>query len=58
MRLQFADHEETYNAGEVYYAAPGHTAAGEAGCQYVELSPADEYRKTMEVAVRNMQAGK
>ncbi len=54
MRYKFADHEEVYSAGEVYYAAPGHVTFLEAGCEYIEFSPADEYRKTMEVATRNM----
>ncbi len=56
MRYRFADHEEVYDAGDVYYAAPGHLPVLEAGCEYVEFSPADELRKTMEVVERNMAA--
>jgi hypothetical protein len=54
LRYKFADREEVFGAGDVYYAAPGHTPVLEAGCEYVEFSPADEYSKTMEVVERNM----
>jgi hypothetical protein len=56
MRYRYADHDEVYGAGEVYYAAPGHTPVLEAGCEYVEFSRRDELRKTMEAVERNMQA--
>lgn len=56
MRCRFADHEEVFSAGDVYYVPPGHTFAFEAGCEYVEFSPAEEYRRTMEVVERNAQA--
>ena len=56
LHYKFADHEEVYGAGDVYYAAPGHTPVLEAGCEYVEFSPADELRRTMDVVERNMLA--
>jgi hypothetical protein len=56
MRYRYRDHEEVYSAGDVYYAAPGHLPLLEAGCEYVEFSPADELRKTMEAVDRNMEA--
>ncbi len=56
LRYRFTDHDEVYNAGDVYYARPGHTPVYEAGCEYVEFSPTDELSKTMDVVVRNMQA--
>jgi hypothetical protein len=56
MRYRYADREEVYSAGEVYYAEPGHLPILEAGCQYVEFSSTDDLRKTMEVVERNMQA--
>ena len=58
MRFKFADYEEVYGAGELYYAQPGHTTFLEAGCEYIEFSPTEEYDKTMEVAMRNMNAQK
>ena len=55
MRYQYSDHEETYSAGDVYYAPAGHTPILEAGCQYVEFSPTDELNQTMAVVERNLQ---
>jgi hypothetical protein len=39
-----------------YYVEPGHSPVMEAGTEIVEFSPKDEYRKTMEVAERNLAA--
>ncbi|MDR7485652.1 MAG: cupin domain-containing protein [Armatimonadota bacterium] len=55
LRYRFKDREEIYEAGDVYYAPPGHTPVLEAGVEYVELSPTKELAKTMEVIERNMQ---
>ena len=57
MRLRFADHEETYRAGDVYYAPPGHIPFIKAGSEYIEFSPTDEYNKTMEAISHNQSAG-
>jgi hypothetical protein len=56
LRYRFADHDEVYNAGDAYYAAPGHLPLIEAGAEYVEFSQADQLAQTMEVLERNMQA--
>ncbi len=56
MRFRYADREEVYSAGEAYYAPPGHLPYMEAGCEYVEFSPAAEYAKTMEMASKNMES--
>ncbi|HEX5368810.1 MAG TPA: cupin domain-containing protein [Dehalococcoidia bacterium] len=56
LRYRFADHDELYRAGEVYYAAPGHLPVIEADTEYVEFSDSGELAKTMEVVERNMQA--
>jgi hypothetical protein len=55
LRYRFADREEVYKAGDVYYAAPGHLPVIEAA-EYVEFSPTDLLKKTMEVVERNMAA--
>jgi hypothetical protein len=54
LRYRYADREEVYSAGDVYYAAPGHTPVLEAGLEYVEFSPAKPLAKTMKVVERNM----
>lgn len=56
LRYRYADREEVYRAGDVYYAPPGHLPVLGAGCEYVEFSPLHEYHETMEVAARNMAA--
>jgi hypothetical protein len=56
LRFRYADHEEVYRAGDLYYGPPGHIPYLEAGCEYIEFSPADEYNKTMEIVIRNMDA--
>ncbi len=55
--LRFADHEETYEAGDAFYAPPGHVPLVTAGTMVVEFSPTAELAKTDEVMGRNMQAG-
>jgi hypothetical protein len=54
--FRFADREETYEAGDAYYAPPGHTPVLFEGCEIVEFSPAEELAKTMEVVEKNLQA--
>jgi hypothetical protein len=56
LRYRYADREEAYHAGDVYYAAQGHTPVIEAGTQYVEFSPTDRLQETMAVVERNMAA--
>ncbi len=56
MRVRYADREEVVEAGDAYYMEPGHSPTMEAGTELVEFSPKDEYRKTMEVAERNLAA--
>ncbi|MBI4297352.1 MAG: cupin domain-containing protein [Chloroflexi bacterium] len=56
IRFKFGSREEIISAGDAYYAPPGHTTIVEAGTEYVEFSPADLLKKTMEVVERNMAA--
>ena len=55
IRCKFADREEVYKAGDVYYMPPGHIPVIEAA-EWVEFSPTDLLNKTMEVVGRNMAA--
>lgn len=56
MTFKFADHEEVYEAGDAYYAPPGHIPVVEAGTEGVEFSTAAEYQQTLEVLERNLAA--
>ena len=54
--FRYADREETYEAGDAYYAPPGHTPILYDGGEFVEFSPTAELGNTMEVVTRNMEA--
>jgi quercetin dioxygenase-like cupin family protein len=57
VRFTFTDGtEETYEAGEAYYAPPGHLPYLYAGSEVVEFSPTLELHTTLEVVERNMAA--
>jgi hypothetical protein len=57
MTFRFGDREEVFEAGDAFYAPPGHVPVHtEPGSEYVQFSPADELRKTSEVIMRNLQA--
>src|SRR3972149_5984652 len=53
--IRYKDREETVNAGEAYYMAPGHTALVKKGSELVEFSPKSELDKTMAVIAKNLQ---
>ena len=56
LTLRYADREETFEAGDAYYAPPGHIPVATEGTELVEFSPADEYAQTMAVVARNLKA--
>jgi hypothetical protein len=53
---RFGDREETFEAGDAYFAPPGHTPTLYAGTELVEFSPTDELQRTIEVVTKNMEA--
>ena len=57
MTFRFGDREEVFEAGDAFYAPPGHGPVHtEPGTEYVQYSPVDELRKTSEVIMQNLQA--
>lgn len=54
--FKFADHDETYEAGDAYYAPPGHTPVLYAGTEVVEFSPTHELQQTFDVVSKNMES--
>jgi hypothetical protein len=54
--FRFADHTETYQGGDAYYAPAGHTPAMAAGTEVVEFSPTDALNATMTVVGANLAA--
>jgi len=54
--FRWADREETYGAGDVYYAPAGHLPLITAGTSLVEFSPTDNLGHTMSVVEANLAA--
>ena len=54
--FRYADHDETYSAGDAYVAPPGHTPLMFAGTELVEFSPTAELQETMAVVGANLAA--
>ena len=54
-RLSLRGGEETFEAGDAYYAGPGHTPILYAGTEVVEFSPTEHLGQTMEVVTKNME---
>jgi hypothetical protein len=55
LTMRFADREEVFEAGEAFYAPPGHVPLHEAGSELLMFSPTDELKATEEVMMKNMQ---
>jgi len=57
MTMMFANHVETYEAGDAFYAPPGHVPIQhEPGTEIVQFSPSAELRRTEAAMLENMQA--
>ena len=54
--FRFADHTETYAAGDAYYAPAGHTPVLTAGTEIIEFSPTEALNATMTVVGANLAA--
>src|SRR4051812_7692838 len=54
--FRWADREETYGAGDAYYAPPGHLPRVMGGTSLVEFSPSDALQQTMAVIEANLAA--
>lgn len=57
LTMRFADHDETYRAGDAYSIPPGHLPLVTAGTEVVEFSPTDLLSQTMAVVGANLAAG-
>ena len=56
MTFKNSSGEETFEAGDAYYVAPGHTPVFHAGAELVMFSPTEELQRTSEAVGRNMEA--
>ncbi len=57
LKYTFADGtDEVYEAGDAFFAPPGHTPTFYAGTEVVEFSPSAELQQTIAVVTKNMEA--
>ena len=56
LTFTYADGEDVIEAGEAYYAPPGHTPAADPGTETIEFSPTEELHATMAVVMKNAAA--
>lgn len=54
LTFRWADREETYVAGDAYYAPPGHLPLVTAGTTIMEFSPTADLEATMAVVQKNL----
>jgi hypothetical protein len=52
--FRWRDREETFGAGDAYYAAPGHLPLITSGTSLVEFSPSTKLQETMTVIEANL----
>ena len=52
---RFGDHEEVFEAGDAYYAPPGHVPQAEAGSEFVQFSPSEELHLSEAAMTENMK---
>jgi hypothetical protein len=56
--FRYADHDETFEAGDAYYGAPDHLPLMSEGTEVIEFSPTVELHQTMAVVAQNLEAAK
>jgi hypothetical protein len=57
LTFRYADREEVFEAGDAFYAPPGHVPVqNEPGTEYLRFSPSEELRRTSETIMENIQA--
>jgi len=56
LTFTYADGQDVIEAGEAYYAPPGHTPAAEAGTETIEFTPSAKLHETMSVVMKNAEA--
>jgi hypothetical protein len=56
LTFTFAGAEETYHAGDAFYAPPGHTPKAAAGTEFLQFSPSEELEVSVSAIRANMQA--
>ncbi|HEX9504498.1 MAG TPA: cupin domain-containing protein [Acidimicrobiia bacterium] len=55
MTATYPDRKEVFEAGDAFYMPPGHTAAAEAGAEFIQFSPTDLLAETEAAIAKGMQ---
>ena len=56
LTFHFADHEETFEAGDAFSISGGHVPSSEPGTEYLQFSPADDLHKVSDTMMGNLRA--
>jgi hypothetical protein len=56
--FRYAGREETFEAGDAFYAPPGHTPVVFKGAEIVQFTPTDEADRTREIVRTNLEASR
>jgi len=56
LTFTYADGQDVIEAGEAYYAPPGHTPAADEGTETIEFTPSHKLHETMSVVMKNAEA--
>ena len=56
LTFTYADGQDVIEAGEAYYAPPGHTPAAEPGTETIEFTPTTKLQETMRIVMHNAEA--
>ena len=54
MKLSYRDHDETFEAGDIFYAPAGHLPFCTAGTELITFSPTDQINEVYAVIARNL----
>ena len=56
--VRYADHDETFEAGDTFYMPPGHLPLSAPGTELITFSPTAELKKVNAVLAKNQEAMK
>ena len=56
LTFTYADGQDVVEAGEAYFAPPGHTPAADPGTQTIEFTPTAKLQETMPIVMKNAEA--
>jgi hypothetical protein len=56
LTFTYPDGQDVVEAGEAYYAPPGHTPATDPGTETIEFTPTGKLQETMQVVIKNVEA--